>query len=528
MSKVTIIPATLERHTSTPIGTKTKKRVCAYARVSTDSDDQENSFEAQQRAYRKIISENQEWEFVGIYADEGITGTSLKNRKQFNKMMEDALHGKIDIIINKSISRFGRNTVDTLNSIRKLTDKGVDVYFEKENMHTLNAVSEFVFTIFASMAQEESRSISANVTMGKRWGMQEGKVSWAYSKMLGYRKGENGIEVIPEEAEIVRTIYRMFLAEHKTINAIKDYLNDNNIPTPSKKPGCKWTYINVLKILTNEKYAGNAILQKTYVSDFLQHKTKVNKGELPKYHVKNSHPFIVLPEEWEEVQLEIGRRKKTGVKYSGTSIFSSKIICGDCGDFYGQKIWHSNDKYRSVRYRCNSMFENEKQCKTPILKEETIKESFLKAYEQYMSNKENLVEDLKHLRAKVDDIEKLQKEVDSLKIELDIVTGLIENLVKGNASKPLDQEQYEKEYNSYVERYTAADKKQKELLARINVQRVQLRKLDNYINSIETIPGSLPEFDDNLFLFVIDKIVVDHNGDMAFYFFGGKSVVIKS
>ena len=527
MGKVTVIPATLELRTSNPIGKKTKKRVCAYARVSSDKDDQENSFEAQQRAYTKLINENPEWEFVGIYADEGITGTSLKNRTQFKQMMEDALKGKIDIIINKSISRFGRNTVDTLNSIRKLTEKGVDVFFEKESMHTLNATSEFIFTIFASMAQEESRSISANVTMGKRWGMQEGKVSWAYSSMLGYRKGENGIEIIEEEAEVIRTIYRMFLNEFKTINAIKDYLNDNNIPTPTKKPDCKWTYISVRKVLTNEKYAGNAVLQKTFISDFLEHKVKVNKGELPKYHVKNSHPYIIPPEEWEEVQLELERRKKIGSKYSGSSIFSSKIICGDCGDFYGQKVWHSNDKYRSIRYQCNSLFKNENQCKTPTLKEETIKDSFVKAYNQYASNKEDLMDSLRILRTKVDNIDKLNEEADGLKLELDVVAGLIQTLVKGNASKPLNQEQYDKEYSGYVERYKSAESKLKELLTRINFQKVQLHKLDNYIKNLETMPGVLREFDEKLFLYSVDKIVVDHNGEMTFYFFGGNCITIK-
>lgn len=328
MAKVRVIPSTINPVTLTPLGQLNRRKVAAYARVSTDDEEQATSYETQVKHYTEFIQKKPEWEYVKVYADDGISGTSTKRREGFNEMIKDALDGKIDLIITKSISRFARNTLDTISYTRKLKAKGIEVYFEKENLWSLDDKTEFLLTIMASMAQEESRSISQNVTMGKRWGMKEGRVSWAYSNMLGYKKENGKIVVVENEAILVRQIYQLFLREGKTCTGIAEYLKAQGIPTPSGK-SYKWTKNTINSILRNEKYKGDALLQKTYTTDFLEHKVEKNRGHLPQYYVENSHPAIIDKEEWEIVQAELMRREKIGAAYSGNSIFSSKLICGD-------------------------------------------------------------------------------------------------------------------------------------------------------------------------------------------------------
>lgn len=236
----------------------------------------------------------------------------------------------------------------------------------------------------SSIAQEESRSISENVRWGKRASYKEGNVSFAYKRFLGYKKNpETGkIEIDEEQAKVVREIYQKFLRDGKTTAWIADYLTDLHVPTPAGKE--KWSRTGVLSILTNEKYKGHAILQKTFCDDYLTHEFKVNKGQLPKYHVQDSHPAIIDEDMWDEVQLEIERRKKLGNSYSSTDVFAAKLICEDCGSFYGAKLWHSTDAYAKTIYQCNHKFQtnNKEKCKTPNLKEEEIKRKFIIAYNE--------------------------------------------------------------------------------------------------------------------------------------------------
>ena len=355
-----------------------KRRVAAYARVSTDSDEQLSSYEAQVDFYTRHIKSNPEWEFVNVYTDEGISGTNTKKREGFNRMVTDALDGRIDLILTKSISRFARNTVDTLTAVRKLKEKGVEVYFEKENIYTLDAKGEVMITIMSSLAQEESRSISENVTWGKRRSMEEGKFSLVYKYFLGYRKGEDGIpEIVDEEADIVREIYQMFL-DGKTIRSIADHLTKQGIPTPRGKE--KWPVSTIMSILTNEKYKGDALLQKTYVADFLTKRVKKNCGEIPQYYIKNSHPAIIDPATFDLVQKEIERRRPNRRQLHRSSPFTAKVICGDCGGYYGRKVWHSNSKHRKFIWRCNQKYEAKTTCSTPNLNESTLKTAFLEAF----------------------------------------------------------------------------------------------------------------------------------------------------
>ena len=424
MAKVTIIPSKKENPIFATATVITNRKVAAYARVSTDSDEQFTSFEAQCNFYENYIKSRSDWSFVGVYADEGITGTNIKNRVQFNKMIDDAMKGKIDLIVTKSISRFARNTLDTIAYTRKLKAKGVEVYFEKENLWTFDEKAEFLLAIMSSIAQEESRSISQNVTMGKRWQMKEGKVSFAYRSFLGYKKEDGKIVIDETQAPVVRLIYKEFLVNGKTSTGIADYLNSLGVPTPRGKT--KWTKNTVTSILKNEKYKGDAILQKTYVKSFLDHKVVKNNGELPKYVVENSHPAIIDRDMWEMVQAELQRREKLGAKYSATSIFSSKLICGDCGGFYGKKVWHSNDIWRKEMYRCNKKYAKDTlKCQTPSLTEEDIKEKFVKAYNQLMINKEQVIDDTKDVINLLTDTTEIDAKIVECENELDIVSKKI-------------------------------------------------------------------------------------------------------
>lgn len=268
--------------------TVVKRRVAAYARVSMDYEEQITSYQAQVRFYTNYIKSRPNWQFVDVYTDEGISATSTKNRDGFNRMIADALAGHIDLIVTKSVSRFARNTVDSLSTIRKLKEHNVECYFEKENIWTFDSKGELLITIMSSLAQEESRSISENVTWGQRKRFAEGKVTMCYGAFLGYRKGENGQpEIVPEEAEIVRYIYRQFILG-LTPYKIAANLTAQGVPTPGGKR--KWAINTIKSILTNEKYKGDALLQKRFTVDFLTKKAKINEGEVQQYYVENSHP----------------------------------------------------------------------------------------------------------------------------------------------------------------------------------------------------------------------------------------------
>ena len=307
---VTVIPATINAFTRKPDMVMAKRKVAAYARVSTDSDEQFTSYEAQIQYYTDYINDHADWELVEVYPDEGISGLSTKKRENFQRMINDALAGKIDLIITKSISRFARNTVDTLTTIRQLKEKGIEVYFEKENIWTLDSKSELLLTIMSSLAQEESRSISENVTWGQRRRFEQGKVSLPYKHFLGYERGEtkDAPPVInPEQAVIVRKIYNLFI-HGLTVGGIARQLTAEGIPTPAGKQ--KWGAAVIESILTNEKYRGSARLQKRFTVDYLTKTTKVNEGEVQQYYIEESHEAIIDPAEWDAVQDEMKRRKR--------------------------------------------------------------------------------------------------------------------------------------------------------------------------------------------------------------------------
>jgi len=346
------------------------RQVAAYARVSTTSIEQGASLDAQLDYYEQYIGSRPNWQLVGVYYDSGISGLSHKNRDGFNRMIQDALDGKIDLIVTKSLSRFARNTVDTLTTIRRLKAAGIEVYFEKENIFTLDSKGEFLITLMSSMAQEESRSISENITWGQRKRFADGRYSVAYRHFLGYDQGgTNKLVINQSEAVTVRLIYRLFL-EGKTERAISMYLEDRSIPSPGGKP--RWHKNVVYNILSNEKYKGDALLQKSFTVDFLSKKMKKNEGELPKYYVEKGHEPIVSDEVFALVQEERAKRLSRHGHYSCKPNLSSKIICGVCGSYFGPKIAHSNNKYRHVFWRCNSFYDG--MAHSPVVQDADLRE----------------------------------------------------------------------------------------------------------------------------------------------------------
>ena len=305
VKQVTIIPARVEMESGL-VGKRTNRRVAAYARVSTNRECQQTSYEAQIQYYTRYIEKKPDWIFAGIYADEGVTGTSTQKRVAFVQMIQDAMDGKIDLIVTKSVSRFARNTVDSLSVIRKLKEHGVEIYFEKENIWTFDAKGELLITIISSLAQEESRSISENTRWGMRKAFQDGKVFVPYRHFLGYDRGENGeLKVNPEQAKTVRMIYKMFL-DGNSFYRIAAELTQRRIPTPYGKE--IWRDRTVKNILQNEKYRGDALLQKRYSRNFLDRKMRKNEGEVPQYYVVGNHEAIIEPETFDKVQRELQRR----------------------------------------------------------------------------------------------------------------------------------------------------------------------------------------------------------------------------
>ncbi len=373
--RVTIIEPIRQKTGSATTGAAEKLRVAAYARVSTEQDEQQSSYEAQVDFYTHYIQSNPNWEFVSVFADEGITGTNTKKRDGFNLMIQNAMNGEIDLILTKSISRFARNTVDTLQTVRNLKAAGVEVIFEKENLHTFDPKCEMMLTIMSSLAQEESRSISENVRWGKQKSMRDGKVTLAYSHFLGYKKGKDGRpEIVEEEAVIIRQIYDLFLSG-KTINEIAATLTKMRVPTPTGR--AKWSVSTVKSILSNEKYKGEALLQKTYTVDYLTKEVRKNNGEVMSVRVHNSHDPIIEPEVFDRVQEMLAEYTNRRAKVRTKHPFAGKLICGDCGEFYGHKVWRlrSTGEHYDVWY-CNHKYDGDKVCDSPRLRETEVKEAF--------------------------------------------------------------------------------------------------------------------------------------------------------
>lgn len=362
-------------------------RIAAYARVSTSSDEQMGSVAAQKDYFEKLIIKKPGWILVDIYADEGITGTSMHHRDAFKRMITDAIAGKMDLIITKSLSRFARNTVDTLNTIRQLKDVNVGVYFEKEDIFTLDSKGEFMITLLSSIAEEESRSISENVKWGHRKKFADGKYQLAYKNFLGFCKDPHGsLAIVEEEAQIVRLIYYLFLSGY-TVNAIAVMLTKANIPTPARRQ--IWQNSTVQSILTNEKYYGAALLQKGYSVDYRTKKRKLNHGELPMYYIANDHPGIVTKEIFDEVQQRLIHRP---YRTKTTTLFANQLYCSDCGSSFTPLSWHSTTTNDTI-WKCRNRRMHGYKCATPHLYEELLKPIYHQSILQLLRERPSIIED---------------------------------------------------------------------------------------------------------------------------------------
>ena len=524
MPKVTIIPATVDTKSNLPGINNKKRRVAGYARVSTDSDEQFTSFAAQTEYYKNVISSNPQWDFVDVYTDEGISGLSTKRREGFNKMIEDALSGSIDLIITKSISRFARNTVTTLSTIRELKEHNVECFFEKENIWTFDSKGELLITIMSSLAQEESRSISENVTWGHRRSFENGNVHLAYSRFLGYRKGSDGKpEIDPDEALVVELIYRLFL-DGKTPIGICKTMEAKGIKAPGG--GNKWTTTTIRSILSNEKYKGCALLQKKFTVNFLDKKIKKNEGEVPQYYVEDSHPAIIDPDIWEFVQTEIERRKQLGSSYSGKSVISSKLICEDCGSIYGSKIWHSTDKYRKEIWQCNSKFKNGKKCSTPTLRTEQIQNMFIKAYNQSMTDVDRIVEDCEKMKELLCDTSELDGQIESLDQELNVVLEMKRKLISENSSGIKNQNEYDKKFNNLTSMFDKNCCKLEALKVERESRLKKGRAIQVHINLLKNSKRVLAEWDSTVWTVMVEKAVVHRDGSITFHFYNGQEITV--
>lgn len=437
-------------------------------------------------------------------------------------MIEDALDGKIDLIVTKSVSRFARNTVDSLVAVRKLKEKGVEVYFEKEGIYTFDSKGELLITIMSSLAQEESRSISENVTWGQRKRFEDGKVNLPYKRFLGYEKGADGLpKIVESEAAIVRRIYSLFI-DGKTTGAIARILTDEGVPTPAGKS--KWQSTTIRSILTNEKYKGAALLQKRFTVDFLTKKQKVNEGEVKQYYIEHSHEAIIDPQEFELVQLEMSRRDKIGRAYSGNSVFSTRIICGDCGEFYGSKVWHSNSEYRRVIWQCRDKFKNEKRCTTPHLTEDEIKLRFLKAFSSLMESREQLIEDCRIIQQTLTDTTEIDAELSRLLAEINVVTELTRQGIEENSFVAQNQNEYTKVYDEYVKRYDTLKAKVNALQKTKAERQLQFNAIGAFMFEVMELSQPPVEFDEKLWIASIDSLTVYHDERLVFKFKNGIEV----
>lgn len=426
---VTMIPARRRVGNMVREEERPKLRVAAYCRVSTDSDEQATSYETQVEHYTSYIKKNPEWEFAGIFSDDGISGTYTKKREGFNKMIDECMDGKIDMIITKSISRFARNTLDCLKFIRQLKEKNIPVFFEKENINTMDAKGEVLLIIMASLAQQESQSLSQNV-----------RLSINHNRFLGFTKDEDGHLIVkPDEAKVVKRIYREYL-EGASLQQIAKGLETDGILTGAGKK--KWRLETLHKILRNEKYIGDALLQKTYTVDFLNKKRVQNKGIVPQYYVENSHEAIIPRDIFMRVQEEMVRRanlhsgeKRKKRVYSSKYALSSIVCCSKCGDIYRRIAWNNRGKHSTVWRCCTRVDFGPGKCDAPTISEAELQDAAVKAINKALGGREDMMKGLQENIEKIlsEGSDTAVQEIDSRLLELQK-----ELLKKANARQNYD------------------------------------------------------------------------------------------
>ena len=509
------------------------KRVVAYCRVSTDSTDQANSLENQKGYFERNINSNDDWNLIKIYADEGITGTSTKKRKQFNQMIKDAENGKFDIILTKEVSRFARNTVDALNYTRKLKSMGIEVYFLLDNISTADKDGELRLTIMSSLAQEEARKISERCTWGARRSMEKGVVFG--NVILGYHLQNGQLTVDEEEAKIVKNIFHKYLYEEKGFFTIARELMEKGIRT--SKGNSKWYPTTIKKILTNEKYVGDLKQGKTYIPNYLEKKTKINKGERDFVIIKDHHEPIISREDFDKVQEEIIKRHRDTVKddrkkrHSSKYAFSGKLICANCGRSFGvgsTKTLQTGAIRRS--YRCRTRVDNgtttinekgeEFGCNADIIYEDVLQQCLKEIINQIAKDKESIINEVQLLVENI--INKREKkelrENTTLKRKEAIIKErdrAIELCIKGFITEE-ELERKKEEKQEELRQIEMELLEQQEELKAVENKKEVIAKSKQIITDII----STKVFSDEVCRSLVDKVIIHNKAEFDFYLKG--------
>ena len=498
---ITVIPARKRVGNTAAVGQRPKLKVAAYCRVSTDSEEQASSYEVQVAHYTQFIQKNPEWELAGIYADDGITGTNTKKREEFNRMIQDCMDGNIDMIITKSISRFARNTLDCLKYIRELKEKNIPVFFEKENINTMDSKGEVLLTIMASLAQQESQSLSQNIKLGLQYRFQNGEVRVNHSRFLGYTKDEEGNLIIePGEAEVVKRIYREYL-EGASLLQIGRGLEADGILTGAGKT--KWRPETLKKILQNEKYIGDALLQKTYTVDFLNKKRVQNKGIVPQYYVENSHEPIIPRDLYMQVQEEMIRRanlhsganRKKRV-YSSKYALSSIVYCSKCGEIYRRIAWNNRGKHSTVWRCCTRVEHGPKGCDAPTIQESVLQNGVAKAINEVFGNSSAFLPILK---------ENMQAVIGS---DMESQLAEIDGRLKELQQELLKQANAKKDYTELADKIYALREQRQNVLAAEAEQDGRRQRMEEMKKLLEEQADIPLEYDEQLVRKLVEKVTV--------------------
>ena len=511
-----------------------QKRVAAYCRVSTDSEEQLTSYQNQMRVYTEMIAANKEWEFAGLYADEGISGTRADKRPEFQRMIRDCQNGKIDYIITKSVSRFARNTVECLEYVRSLKAQGIGIFFEEQNIDTLKNESELYLVIYAGFAQSESESISKHITWTYRKKFEEGKVSFQYKNFLGYRKGaDSQPEIVPEEAAIVERIYEMFLAG-QPVKVIAQTLQAEKIEIPGKN--LSFSKNMIMNILRNEKYCGDCILQKTVTVDCISKTRKANQGEAPMYIVENNHPAIISREVFNCVQEELIRRQALRAKSDKTSItatgkyskyaLTEVLQCAECGSRYRRVTWTAHGRKKIV-WRCISRLDyGTKHCKDSItVEEEALHGAVVRALNRFHTEDESTY--LALMKATIGEaigINGGSEEIDLLTRRIDTLNKRMLDLVNETVAAGKDVESSEDEFKGISDQIEQLNRRIAAIQESIHKDGSRQARLEEIQNIIAERNANETQYDDSIVRQMIECIKVHNDGKLTIIFGGGYEI----
>lgn len=463
------------------------------------------------------------YQYQGIYADEK-SGLVEKARDGFQQMKRDAKAGKFSLIFCKSVSRFSRNAEEFMSTIRELRAAGVTVFFEEENKSTQDSANDFMLALRVTIAQEESRNISVNVSWGLRRRMENGQVFLAYSQFLGYESDGNGsLRIVEKEAVIVRKIYYLFL-HGWTYGMIAEYLTENGCPTPKGKK--VWSVSTIVSILKNEKYKGCLVLGKTHVKDYLTKKTVQNTGYAPRYEYSNTHPPIISPEIHSVVQADIARRKESGRLQRRSNVFSRKVVCGCCGAYFGPKMWHANSKYKRTVYQCNDKYKQSTPCTSPHTTEEKLQAEFLDALGQIIESKAKLIPGLEKRLSDLLDNKCLDREQQTLVQRRNDLYKQVTQLVEKNARVTDNHQKFIDEYNALTSAFDSVQKDISAVREKIDERLVEAGMIRLLLEDIADINEPLTDFDNELWYSTIDRLVVDATGAITVRFRCGIDITV--